>query len=170
MAVTAVTAAWPRREIHVVGLVGAAHLLSHLYMLALVPLYPLIQPEIGTTWTGIGAAITVFAVVTGVLQTPVGFLVDRIGGRFVLIGGLFIFALAIGLIGFVVESDFTIFNSGAQRYRIVPWGQNTSTSAASAIRHPPLPSVQQKTVDSRQSSVAIPIDNAGEDLRDLILR
>jgi len=101
MAVTAVTAAWPRREIHVVGLVGTAHLLSHLYMLALVPLYPLIQPEIGTTWTGIGAAITVFAVVTGVLQTPVGFLVDRIGGRFVLIGGLFIFALAIGLIGFV---------------------------------------------------------------------
>ena len=76
----------------------------------------------------------------------------------------------IGLIGFVFESDFTIFNSGAQRYRTVPWGQNMSTSAASAIRHPPLPSVQQMTVDSRQSSAAIPIDNAGEDLRDLILR
>lgn len=101
MASTAATAAWPRREVHVVGLVGTAHMLSHLYMLALVPLYPLIQPEIGTTWTGIGAAITVFALVTGILQTPVGFLVDRIGGRVVLIGGLFIFALAIGLIGFV---------------------------------------------------------------------
>jgi len=101
MASAAGAAAWERREIQVIGLVGTAHFLSHLYMLALVPLYPLIQPEIGTSWTGIGAAITVFAAVTGVLQTPVGFVVDRVGGRIVLIAGLFVFSAAVGLIGFI---------------------------------------------------------------------
>ncbi len=91
----------PRREIQVVGLITFAHFLSHLYMLALAPLYPLIQPDIGVTWSGIGAAIAAFAIATGVLQTPIGFLIDRIGGRKVLIAGLFVMAASTGLIGFV---------------------------------------------------------------------
>lgn len=91
----------PRREIQAVGLITFAHFLSHLYMLALAPLYPLIQPAIGVTWSGIGAAIAAFAITTGVLQTPIGFLVDRIGGRKVLVAGLFVMAAATGLIGFV---------------------------------------------------------------------
>jgi MFS family permease len=91
----------PRREFQVVGLITFAHFLSHFYMLALVPLYPLIQPDIGVTWSGIGAAIAAFAITTGVLQTPIGFLIDRIGGRKVLIAGLFVMAASTGLIGFV---------------------------------------------------------------------
>ena len=38
--------------------------------------------------TELALALTVFNVVSGVLQTPVGFLVDRVGARVVLIAGL----------------------------------------------------------------------------------
>lgn len=92
-----------RREVKVLALISVAHFLSHFYMTALVPLYPLIQPEIGATWSGIGAAITAFALCTGLLQTPVGFIVDRVGGRKVLVVGLFVFAAAIGLVGFATS-------------------------------------------------------------------
>lgn len=90
-----------RREVQVTGLVSFAHLLSHIYMFALVPLYPIFRGELGISYTEVGIAITVLAVFTGGLQTPMGFLVDRIGGRGVLIGGLFINAAAFGMVAFV---------------------------------------------------------------------
>ena len=89
----------PRRENQVIGLITVAHFLSHFYMMALAPLYPLIQPDIGASWSAIGGGITAFALATGILQTPMGFVVDRFGGRVVLIFGLFVFATAVGLVG-----------------------------------------------------------------------
>src|SRR4029077_6860008 len=44
-------------------------------------------------------ALTVFNVVSGVAQTPIGFLVDRIGARIVLIGGLALSSIAYALAG-----------------------------------------------------------------------
>ena len=90
-----------RREYHVTGIVSFAHLLSHLYMLALPPLFPAVGRELGVSYVELGLTLTAFSVTMGFLQTPVGFLVNRLGGRTVLIGGLFVNALAIGLIGFV---------------------------------------------------------------------
>lgn len=92
-----------RREFQVMGVISAAHFLSHIYMLALVPLYPLLRRDLGIDYTEVGIAATVLAVFTGGLQAPMGFLVDRIGGRTVLIAGLFVNAAAIGLIGFVTS-------------------------------------------------------------------
>lgn len=92
-----------KREFQVVGLLSFAHFFSHFYMIALAPLYPKIQPEIGASWTEIGIAIAAFALFTGLLQTPMGFLVERIGGRTVLICGLFVLSAAMSLIGFVTS-------------------------------------------------------------------
>lgn len=92
-----------RREVQVVGLISLAHFLSHFYMICLAPLYPLMQPELGITWSGIGISIAAFAICTGVLQTPCGFLVDRVGGRVVLICGLFLLAGSMAMVGFVTE-------------------------------------------------------------------
>jgi MFS family permease len=92
-----------RRELQVVGLIGLAHFLSHFYMVCLVPLYAMIGPDIGISFSGIGFAVAAFAVGTGVLQTPCGFLVDRIGGRVVVICGLGLLAASITLVGFVTE-------------------------------------------------------------------
>src|SRR5476651_1210280 len=65
--------------------VCAAHMISHYYMLLLAPLFAFVRADFGVSYTELALALTVFNVVSGVLQTPVGFLVDRIGARVVLI-------------------------------------------------------------------------------------
>jgi MFS family permease len=92
-----------RREIEVGGLVAFAHLLSHFYMLVLPPLFPVFRRELGVGYIELGFTITAFSVTTGLLQTPMGFLVNKIGGRKVLIGGLFLNAGTIALAGFVTQ-------------------------------------------------------------------
>ena len=89
-----------RQQTQVVGLISFAHLLSHLYMLALPPLFPLIHNELGVDYTELGLAMTAFSVATGALQTPMGFLCQRIGARPVLIGGLLLNGAAIALVAF----------------------------------------------------------------------
>ena len=46
----AMTAVEVRRETHVIGLISLAHMLSHLYMLALPPLVPLIRDDMGVSY------------------------------------------------------------------------------------------------------------------------
>ena len=92
-----------RQDAKVIGVVSFAHLLSHLYMLALPPLFPMVGEELGVSFIALGLTVTAFSVTMGVLQTPVGFLVNRWGGRTVLVSGLFINALAILLAGFVTN-------------------------------------------------------------------
>jgi predicted MFS family arabinose efflux permease len=88
-----------RHEIPVIGTISFGHLLSHLYMLAIPPLFPLLRNDFAVGYVELGLTITAYAVTTGLLQTPVGFLVNRIGGQRVLAGGLFLNALAIALTG-----------------------------------------------------------------------
>ncbi len=82
------------------GVVGAGHLMSHFYFLVLPPLYPVLKEEFGVSYAELGLTATAFAIATGLAQTPVGFLVDRIGGRRLLVGGLIAMGLAIAAIGF----------------------------------------------------------------------
>jgi MFS family permease len=57
-------------------------------MLMLAPLLAFVRADFRVSYTELALAVTIFNVVSGVLQTPVGFLVDRIGPRIVLIVGL----------------------------------------------------------------------------------
>ena len=75
-------------ENRLVAGVCLAHLVSHYYMMLLAPLFVFIRADYGVSYTELGLALTAFNVVSAVLQTPVGFLVDRIGARINLIGGL----------------------------------------------------------------------------------
>ena len=90
-----------RRDGQIVGLISFGHLLSHVYMLSLPPLFPVLRAELGFTYVELGLAMTMFAVATGSLQTPMGFLCERVGARFVLIAGLIINSAAIIAVGFV---------------------------------------------------------------------
>ncbi len=92
-----------RHEAPVIGIISFGHLLSHLYMLALPPLFPLLRSDFGVGYVELGLTITAYALTTGLLQTPVGFLVNRIGGQRVLAGGLFLNALAIALAGVATQ-------------------------------------------------------------------
>ena len=79
-------------------------MLSHIYPLALPPLLIPITQSLGMSTLEWGIVLGVFAISTGILQTPVGFLVERVGGRKVLIVGLLIFSSAFFLVGMVASS------------------------------------------------------------------
>ncbi len=95
----ALAAATRRDETKVIGLIGVGHLLSHFYILTLPPLMPVLTEHFGVGYAAIGLAIAVFHIGTGIIQIPMGFLVDRFGARAILIGGLALEAAAIGAIG-----------------------------------------------------------------------
>jgi predicted MFS family arabinose efflux permease len=97
------TQARPKGELKTIGLVSFAHLLSHFYMLALPPLFIYVRDDLGVSFVSLGLTVTAYAITTGLLQTPMGFLVNRIGGGKVLAGGLFLNAAAIAGVSFCTE-------------------------------------------------------------------
>ncbi len=86
-------------QIRVVGVVSAAHFVSHYYMLLLAPLIPIVRADFGVSYTEIGLALAAFNIASSVLQTPTGFLVDWLGARILLIAGLLIGACAFIIAG-----------------------------------------------------------------------
>ncbi|PPR10573.1 MAG: putative sulfoacetate transporter SauU [Alphaproteobacteria bacterium MarineAlpha11_Bin1] len=97
---TSVSSANFGREIRAISLVGFGHFLSHFYMFGLVPLFVAISTDLNVTNLQLGAILTAYNIATGVLQTPMGILVDKFGARRVLISGLFVTSSAFGLCGF----------------------------------------------------------------------
>jgi MFS transporter, FSR family, fosmidomycin resistance protein len=91
--------ATPSAESRLIAGVCAAHMMSHYYLLMLAPLFAFIRADFNVTYTELALALTVFNVVSGLLQTPVGFLVDRIGARVVLIAGLALSSAAYAIAG-----------------------------------------------------------------------
>ena len=88
------------RSVRVISLIGVAHMMSHVYHLSLPPLFPLIVQDLGVSYTALGLVLSTFSIATALGQVPVGFVVDRIGGRRVLIAGLFVQAGAIAMVAF----------------------------------------------------------------------
>jgi len=83
----------------IVGVVSAAHFASHYYIILLAPLLPFVRADYGVSYTEIGFAFAAFNIVSAALQTPAGFLVDWLGARILLIGGLIIGAGAFTVAG-----------------------------------------------------------------------
>ncbi|MSP51448.1 MAG: MFS transporter [Alphaproteobacteria bacterium] len=94
------TLSFSRAEARALGVVSTGHLVAHFYVLVLPPIYPLLKQEFSVSYAELGLTATAYAIVSGIGQTPVGFLVDRIGGRRLLITGLILMGLAIAAIGF----------------------------------------------------------------------
>ena len=76
------------------------HFLSHFYMFGLTPLFVVIGAEFEVSYLQLGGILTAYNIASGVLQTPMGVLVDKFGARRVLIGGLFVTSSAFALSGF----------------------------------------------------------------------
>jgi MFS family permease len=87
-------------DVKVIGLVSLAHLMSHFYALAVPPVFFLLTEEFHVGYAAMGFAMTMFYVGSGLLQTPAGFLVDRFGGKPVLVGGLGLISCGTLLVGF----------------------------------------------------------------------
>ena len=88
-------------ETKLVWLVCAAHFVSHYHIILLAPLFAIVRADLGVSYTELGLTLTLFNVVGAALQTPAGFLVDRIGARSLLIGALVLASAAYLVAGLV---------------------------------------------------------------------
>ncbi|MBV9757332.1 MAG: MFS transporter [Alphaproteobacteria bacterium] len=81
-------------------LIGTGHFLSHFYILTLPPMFIAWQHAFGASYAELGLTVALMSGITAVLQTPVGFLVDRHGARPFLVGGTLLMTLAMAAMGF----------------------------------------------------------------------
>jgi MFS transporter, FSR family, fosmidomycin resistance protein len=88
------------QDIKVVGLVSTAHFMSHFFQIVLPPIFPLLKDAFGVSYAELGIVMTLMYAASGLMQTPAGILVDRLGPAPVLIGGLGLCSGAVLLYGF----------------------------------------------------------------------
>ncbi len=88
------------RDNRILGVIGIGHGMSHLYYLVLAPLFPHLREAFGVSYAELGLALAIMPLTSAFLQVPIGFLVDRIGAKLMLMGGLVVASLATTLMGF----------------------------------------------------------------------
>src|SRR5215471_11451837 len=88
------------RDTQVNLLLGSGHFLSHFYQLCLPPLFIAWQQAFDVTFAELGLVMAVMSATAAVMQTPMGFLVDRYGARPFLVGGTLLMTLSIVAMGF----------------------------------------------------------------------
>ena len=88
-----------RADARVIGLVGLAHGVSHLYQLVIPSLFPWIKASFGLSYAQLGLITTVFYAVSGVFQAMAGFAVDRFGAQRMLLAGLVLLAAGAAVTG-----------------------------------------------------------------------
>ncbi|MDB5403174.1 MAG: transporter [Rhodopila sp.] len=84
-------------------LIGNGHFLSHFYVLCLPPMFLAWQTAFNVSFAELGMTIMLMSGTTAILQTPIGFLVDRHGSRPFLIGGALLMSLSIAAMGLTTE-------------------------------------------------------------------
>ena len=95
-----------RHDARVIGLVGVAHLISHFSQLLLAPLFPWLKEAFDVSYAELGLLMSIFFVVSCVVQALSGFVVDRVGPRPVLFGGLTLLGLA--AFGFATSGSYAM--------------------------------------------------------------
>src|ERR1700687_2459475 len=88
--------------------ISTAHWVSHFHLLVLPMLFPFLKEQLGVGYIELGFALTVFAVVSGLTQAPMGYLADHIGARKTLLMGLTLGRLALLMLGLHLSYPFLI--------------------------------------------------------------
>ena len=79
--------------------ISIAHWVSHFHLFVLPMLFPYLKAQLGVGYIELGFALTVFGLVSGLTQAPIGYLADHIGARKVLLIGLTVGGLALIVLG-----------------------------------------------------------------------
>src|SRR5215470_18022844 len=79
--------------------ISIAHWVSHFHLFVLPMLFPFLKAQLGVGYIELGFALTVFAVVSGLTQAPIGYLVDHFGARKILLLGLAVGGFGLILLG-----------------------------------------------------------------------
>ncbi|KQX33957.1 MFS transporter [Variovorax sp. Root434] len=93
-----------RTDAKLIGLVGLAHAVSHFSQLILAPLFPWLKDAFNVSYVELGAVLTVFFVVSCMVQAASGFIVDKLGPRPVLFVGLG--ALGLAAFGYAAAQSY----------------------------------------------------------------
>src|SRR5215475_10395261 len=80
-------------------LISVAHWVSHFHLLVLPMLFPFLKQQLGVGYIELGLPLTVLAVVSALTQAPLGYVVDHVGARKILLLGLTIGGLGPLLLG-----------------------------------------------------------------------
>ncbi|MGE0421036.1 MAG: MFS transporter [Reyranellaceae bacterium] len=129
------------REIRIVGLVCAAHFVSHYHLLLLPPVFEVVRTELGVSNLALGAVLTAFNVISALLQTPAGFLVDRVGARPMLIGGMMI-----GIVALLLAATFPTYWMLIAAYALL--------GLANTVYHPADYSILSSTITANKAGRA----------------
>ena len=84
-------------------LISNGHFLSHFYVLCLPPVFLAWQSAFHVSFAELGLTVALMSGTTAILQTPVGFLVDRHGARPYLVGGALLMSLSVAAMGFATS-------------------------------------------------------------------
>ncbi len=79
--------------------ISTAHWVSHFHMFVLPMLFPFLKEKLGVGYIDLGLALTVFAVISGLTQAPIGYLADHIGARKILLMGLTLGGFSLIMLG-----------------------------------------------------------------------
>lgn len=93
-----------RDDARVMGLVGVAHLISHFSQLLLAPLFPWLKDAFNVSYAELGLLMSIFFVVSCAVQALSGFVVDRLGPRPILLGGLAL--LGVAAFGYSISTSY----------------------------------------------------------------
>ena len=100
-----------KQDASVIGLVGAAHLVSHFSQLLLAPLFYWLKTEFNVSFAQLGFLMTVFFVVSCAVQAASGFVVDKFGPRPVLFAGLALIGVA--AFGYAMSTSYWMLAGAA---------------------------------------------------------
>ena len=88
--------------------ISTAHWVSHFHMFVLPMLFPFLKKQLGVGYIELGFALTVFAVISGLTQAPMGYLADHIGARKILLMGLTLGGFALIMLGLHLSYSWLI--------------------------------------------------------------
>lgn len=83
----------------VLGVISTVHWVSHFHIFVLPMLFPFLKEQLGVGYVELGLSLTVFAIVSGLTQAPIGYLVDHLGARIILLLGMTLGGLALIVLG-----------------------------------------------------------------------
>jgi MFS family permease len=88
--------------------ISTAHWVSHFHLFVLPMLFPFLKEQLGVGYIELGFALTVFAVISGLTQAPIGYLADHIGARKILLIGLTLGGSALIMLGLHLSYSWLI--------------------------------------------------------------